>query len=44
MLLGFVVLYMLLSLGIGLAAALRVNTAKDFAVAGRGLREGRAKR
>ncbi len=37
MLLGFVVLYLVLSIGIGLTAAMRVNTAKDFAVAGRGL-------
>jgi solute:Na+ symporter, SSS family len=37
MLLGFVVLYLVVSLGIGLLAATRVNTAKDFAVAGRGL-------
>jgi SSS family transporter len=37
MLLGFVVLYLLVSIGIGLYAATRVNTAKDFAVAGRHL-------
>ena len=37
MILGFVILYLLLSMGIGLAAARRVHTAKDFAVAGRSL-------
>jgi solute:Na+ symporter, SSS family len=37
MILGFVVLYLLLSVGIGLAAARRVHTTKDFAVAGRSL-------
>ncbi len=37
MLIGFVVLYLLVSIGIGLYAATRVNTAKDFAVAGRHL-------
>lgn len=37
MILGFVSLYLLLSVGIGLAAARRVHTAKDFAVAGRSL-------
>jgi len=37
MIIGFVVLYLLLSVGIGLAAARRVHTAKDFAVAGRSL-------
>ena len=37
MILGFVTLYLLLSVGIGLAAARRVHTAKDFAVAGRSL-------
>ena len=37
MLLGFVIAYLLLSMGIGLIAALRVTTSKDFAVAGRGL-------
>jgi len=37
MILGFVILYLLLSVGIGLAAARRVHTAKDFAVAGRSL-------
>lgn len=36
-LLGFVVLYLLASIGIGLYAATRVRTAKDFAVAGRSL-------
>lgn len=37
MILGFVILYLLLSIGIGLAAARRVHTTKDFAVAGRSL-------
>src|SRR5262245_843559 len=37
MILSFVVLYLLLSVGIGLVAARRVHTAKDFAVAGRSL-------
>jgi SSS family transporter len=37
MILGFVILYLLVSVGIGLAAARRVHTAKDFAVAGRSL-------
>ena len=37
MILGFVILYLVLSVGIGLAAARRVHTAKDFAVAGRSL-------
>lgn len=37
MILGFVVLYLLVSVGIGLAAARRVHTVKDFAVAGRSL-------
>lgn len=37
MLLGFVVLYLLISVGIGLFAATRVQNAKDFAVAGRSL-------
>lgn len=37
MILGFVILYLLLSVGIGLAAARRVHTTKDFAVAGRSL-------
>jgi solute:Na+ symporter, SSS family len=37
MILGFIILYILLSVGIGLAAARRVHTAKDFAVAGRSL-------
>ena len=37
MMLGFVILYLLLSVGIGLAAARRVHTTKDFAVAGRSL-------
>jgi len=35
MLLGFVILYLLLSVGIGLFAATRVHSSKDFAVAGR---------
>ena len=35
MLLSFVVLYLALSIGIGLFAATRVHTTKDFAVAGR---------
>ena len=37
MILGFVILYLLLSVGIGLAASKRVHTTKDFAVAGRSL-------
>ncbi|TMQ31678.1 MAG: sodium:solute symporter [Nitrospirae bacterium] len=37
MILGFVILYILLSMVIGLAAARRVHTTKDFAVAGRSL-------
>jgi solute:Na+ symporter, SSS family len=37
MILGFVILYLLLSMGIGLAAARRVHSTKDFAVAGRSL-------
>ena len=37
MLLWFVILYLLLSVGIGLYAATRVHNAKDFAVAGRSL-------
>jgi SSS family solute:Na+ symporter len=37
MILEFVALYLLLSVGVGLAAARRVHTAKDFAVAGRSL-------
>ncbi len=37
MLLGFVTLYLLVSIGIGLYAATRVHSAKDFAVAGRSL-------
>lgn len=37
MLLWFVVLYLLVSVGIGLFAATRVHNAKDFAVAGRSL-------
>lgn len=37
MLIWFVVLYLVLSLGIGLYAATRVHSAKDFAVAGRHL-------
>ena len=37
MILGFVILYLLVSVGIGLYAATRVHTTKDFAVAGRRL-------
>jgi Na+/proline symporter len=37
MLLWFVILYLLVSVGIGLFAATRVHNAKDFAVAGRSL-------
>jgi Na+/proline symporter len=37
MLLWFVVLYLVISIGIGLYAATRVHSAKDFAVAGRSL-------
>lgn len=37
MILGFVILYLLISVGIGLYAATRVRNAKDFAVAGRSL-------
>lgn len=37
MLLWFVILYLMVSVGIGLAAATRVHNAKDFAVAGRSL-------
>ena len=37
MLIGFVALYLLASIGIGLYAATRVHSAKDFAVAGRSL-------
>jgi Na+/proline symporter len=37
MLLGFVLLYLLISVGIGLFAATRVHSSKDFAVAGRSL-------
>ena len=37
MLIWFVVLYLMLSIGIGLYVATRVHTAKDFAVAGRHL-------
>lgn len=37
MLLGFVILYLLISVGIGLFAATRVQNSKDFAVAGRSL-------
>jgi len=37
MLIGFVTLYLLASIGVGLYAATRVHTAKDFAVAGRSL-------
>ncbi|MFZ2268192.1 MAG: sodium:solute symporter, partial [Azonexus sp.] len=37
MLIWFVVLYLMVSIGIGLFAATRVHSAKDFAVAGRHL-------
>lgn len=37
MILGFIILYLLVSVGIGLFAATRVHNAKDFAVAGRSL-------
>lgn len=37
MLPGFVILYLLLSVGVGLFAATRVRSSKDFAVAGRSL-------
>src|SRR5512143_4349764 len=37
MLIWFVVLYLLVSIGIGLYAATRVHNARDFAVAGRHL-------
>ncbi len=37
MILGFVILYLLLSVGIGLAAARRVHNTKDFSLAGRSL-------
>ena len=37
MLLWFVIAYLMVSVGIGLLAARRVHTAKDFAVAGRSL-------
>lgn len=37
MLLGFVILYLCISVGIGLFAATRVRNSKDFAVAGRSL-------
>ena len=37
MVLTFVILYLLLSVGVGLLAATRVHSAKDFAVAGRSL-------
>ena len=37
MLLWFVILYLMVSVGIGLIAATRVHSAKDFAVAGRSL-------
>ena len=37
MLLSFVILYLTLSIGIGLFAATRVHNTKDFAVAGRSL-------
>ncbi|PZR42129.1 MAG: sodium:solute symporter, partial [Stutzerimonas stutzeri] len=37
MLIGFVILYLLVSITIGLVAATRVHNSKDFAVAGRQL-------
>ena len=37
MLIWFVVLYLIVSIGIGLLAATRVHSAKDFAIAGRHL-------
>ncbi len=37
MLIWFVMLYLLISIGIGLYAATRVHSAKDYAVAGRSL-------
>ena len=37
MILGFVILYLLISLAIGLYASTRVHNASDFAVAGRTL-------
>ncbi|HKY70755.1 MAG TPA: sodium:solute symporter family protein [Nitrospira sp.] len=37
MVLTFVIIYLLISVGVGLAAASRVHTVKDFAVAGRSL-------
>jgi SSS family transporter len=37
MLIGFVILYLLISIAIGLIAATRVHNSKDFAVAGRSL-------
>ena len=37
MLIWFVVIYLVVSIGIGLLAATRVHTTKDFAVAGRHL-------
>ena len=37
MLLWFVILYLMVSVGIGLFAATRVHNARDFAVAGRSL-------
>ena len=37
MLIGFVILYLAISVGIGLYAATRVHNTKDFAVAGRSL-------
>lgn len=37
MLFGFVILYLMVSVGIGLLAATRVHSAKDYAVAGRNL-------
>ena len=37
MLIGFVSLYLLVTVGIGLYAALRVRTSTDYALAGRSL-------
>ncbi len=37
MLIGFVILYLVLSLGIGVYASMRVHTSRDFVVAGRNL-------
>jgi Na+/proline symporter len=37
MLLGFVILYLVISIGIGMYAATRVHTARDYISAGRAL-------